>query len=175
MSCRNSSGYSDDGLAVYFSFRDIAKSSQVDVREYNVSWLATKPWENQLQAVLDIARKYKQICIFLWYPHAFGLTQRSDESRYRNSYEHLRLIRTIPARDGDRENPKEVFSGVSNGDLDRYETVLLQEVVPTRTGLNGIRSSAVVWLSGLNYSKPYIPDKVIRKNSNNASADGFYV
>lgn len=54
------------------------------------------------------------------------------------------------------------FGVVDVGDPYKH-SVVIQEVVPTRTGLDGLKSSATVWLSALNYSEPSRPPKIIRK------------
>lgn len=47
-------------------------------------------------------------------------------------------------------------------DVHRHETVIRQ-VIPTRTGLGNIKSTAAVWLMGTNFSAPTIPEWGVQK------------
>ena len=53
--------------------------------------------------------------------------------------------------------------GVADMDDPYKHTVIIQQIIPTRTGLNGIRSTATVWLSAVNFSEPTVPPRIIRK------------
>lgn len=86
-----------------------------------------QPWKRVLDDVLVIARNYHQVCITAWYPHEFG-----------------------------RPSPEEdKFRDQNDADYDKhlYETVL-QQVIPTRTGLTYLRSTVPVWMSAINSSTP---------------------
>jgi hypothetical protein len=47
-------------------------------------------------------------------------------------------------------------------DPHRHETIVRQ-VVPTRTGLSGIKSTGAVWLAAVNGTVPEIPPPMVRK------------
>jgi len=61
-----------------------------------------------------------------------------------------------------RWTPK-VFGLVDEADPYRHQCII-QQVLPTRTGLNGIKSTVTVWLSSVNGSEPKIPPRVVRKS-----------
>jgi hypothetical protein len=66
----------------------------------------------------------------MWYPHRFGRAHNDDEDVF-------------------QEDPH----CTSNRHSHKYK-VIVQEIVPTRTGLNSIISKMSVWMSELNYSTP---------------------
>lgn len=47
-------------------------------------------------------------------------------------------------------------------DPHKHETVIRQ-VIPTRTGLGNIKSTAAVWLMSTNFTKPMIPERAVKK------------
>ena len=53
------------------------------------------------------------------------------------------------------------FGATDPADPLKHQAVI-QQVIPTRTGLNGIKSTVVVWLSEVNGSEPRSAPKVIR-------------
>lgn len=54
------------------------------------------------------------------------------------------------------------FGSRDASDPHKHE-IVIQQVTPTRTGLDGIKSSATVWLAAVNLTEPTIPPKIIRK------------
>ena len=42
-------------------------------------------------------------------------------------------------------------------------TTIVRQVLPTRTGMGGIKSTGAVWLAAVNDSEPVIPPQMIRK------------
>jgi len=83
-----------------------------------------KPWKRVLEDMLNIAREHRQVYVTAWYPHEYGHAGESVK--------HLERL---------KENPH-VF------------TTILQQVIPTRTGLNGIVSTVPVWMSAVNKAAP---------------------
>jgi hypothetical protein len=51
---------------------------------------------------------------------------------------------------------------ISKDDPHRHQNVI-QQILPTRTGYNGIKSDVVVWLSALNYTALQRDDGVVQK------------
>jgi hypothetical protein len=47
-------------------------------------------------------------------------------------------------------------------DPHRHETVIRQ-IIPTRTGLNNIKSTASVWLMWTNFTSPTLPEVAVKK------------
>ena len=145
----NSTSNNETGYAVHFSYADLAKQGKLssDRRE---------PWKRVLEDVLQIARDYKQIYITVWYPHSFGkraltvkkekngLTDKSDA----DADKKLEIVdsaddTTVGAKVRDAEAP-----------LHRLE-VVLQQIIPTRTGMSQMKSTATVWMSALNQTEPH--------------------
>lgn len=119
-SCQtNSTGWSEEGYAVYFSYNDLKIQGKL-------SSDPSEPWKRVLQDMLLIARHYRQTYLTLWYPHTFGQASQGGEDP--NAY-----------------------------------TNIIQEVVPTRTGLNEVRSKVAVWLSSTNLTEPEVPSFVSAK------------
>lgn len=83
-----------------------------------------QPWKRVLEDVLNVARDFRQVYVTVWYPHEFG-----------HAGEDL------------------LEQGRVQKDPRRFTTIL-QQVVPTRTGLKGITSTVPVWLSAVSRSKP---------------------
>ena len=42
-------------------------------------------------------------------------------------------------------------------------TTVVRQIIPTRTGLNNIKSTAAVWLMWTNFTRPTIPDAAYKK------------
>ena len=55
------------------------------------------------------------------------------------------------------------FGDESNEKSKHNYTTIVQEIVPTRTGLNGVKSSAAVWLSAVNFTEPQPPQVIYEK------------
>ena len=53
--------------------------------------------------------------------------------------------------------------GAEDSDDPLKHVVVVQEIVPTRTGLDNIKSSATVWLSAINFTEPFRPPTIIKK------------
>jgi hypothetical protein len=104
-----------------------------------------QPWKRVLDPVLWTARKFKQVYITVWYPHQFG-EQASD-----------------PA-DGD-QYPKRKYK----------HSNIIQTVIPTRTGLDGLKSTAAVWLMERNSTPVVIPPKIVRNPAMSPQQQQQYV
>lgn len=82
--------WSENGIAVYYSYDDLEKQGKLssDVHQ---------PWKRILDDVLVIARDFKQIYVTLWYPHTFGLNNETSDDPHR----YTNIIREIiPTRTG---------------------------------------------------------------------------
>ena len=89
-----------------------------------------QPWKRVLEDVLLIARNYHQVCITVWYPHEFGRPSK-DEDLFRDQ--------------NHKDDPEY--------DEHLYQTVL-QQVIPTRTGMASVKSIVPVWMSAINSTAP---------------------
>eukprot|EP00596_Hydrurales_sp_CCMP1899_P006160 CAMPEP_0119053110 /NCGR_PEP_ID=MMETSP1177-20130426/74202_1 /TAXON_ID=2985 /ORGANISM="Ochromonas sp, Strain CCMP1899" /LENGTH=206 /DNA_ID=CAMNT_0007032937 /DNA_START=221 /DNA_END=841 /DNA_ORIENTATION=- len=118
----NNSMWSETGYAVHFSYVDLEKQGKL-------SSDLLQPWKRVVEDILEIARKHKQIYITAWYPHSFGKRSLNEEKTF-----------TDRRKLNDRSNEED------RTDLHRFD-VILQQIIPTRTGLDGIKSTAAVWLS----------------------------
>ncbi len=54
------------------------------------------------------------------------------------------------------------FGSPDLSDPHKHE-IVIQQVIPTRTGLDGIKSSVTVWLSAVNGSEPMLPPRIVRR------------
>lgn len=193
----NDSLWEEHGFAVYFSYEDLRDKAG------KLSSDVERPWKRILEPMLDIARKYKQAYITVWYPRAFGAAPTDAQlqaERQRRRLEDTRAspidripavqqaklihdLQLLPNRQTTKP-PKQVFTQQPKVDLmtqssnnkrtdadlavvssihrphPLQHTVLLQEVLPTRTGLDGLKSSSVVWLSAVDDIPPHLIDFV---------------
>lgn len=69
-------------------------------------------------------------------------------------YKQVYLTLWYPNKFGEHENADEAKS-----EPHRYVS-LLQQIIPTRTGLNELRSTSAVWLSGINGTEPTPPETI---------------
>lgn len=203
----NDSLWEESGFAMYYSYADLQNIGKL-------SSDADKPWKRILEPVLDLARRYKQPYVTVWYPRAFGAPPSeaalAAEKRRRlqedsgspaariPAVQQARLLRdlqllpprkttkppplaaaaaaaAVSSRDG-RHGALNFVAGVArdaaNVDVEAaamstvhrphplQHSVLLQEVIPTRTGLDGLKSSAVVWLQAVDDLAPHLIDFV---------------
>lgn len=121
----NSSNWSETGYAVYFSYLDLAKQGKLSSDR-------REPWKRVLVDMLVVARDYRQVYITLWYPHTFGKDALPENG------DTIGEITTVDVED----------------DSHRHE-VVIQQIVPTRTGLSEIKSTCTVWMSAINNSAPH--------------------
>jgi hypothetical protein len=82
------------------------------------------PWKRVMEDVLEIAREFRQVSITAWYPHEYG--EAGD-----NKKEQKRI----------KKQPNRFTS-------------IIQQIIPTRTGLRGIKSTVPVWMSAINKNTP---------------------
>eukprot|EP00605_Chrysophyceae_sp_TOSAG23-4_P000855 GSChrysophyteH1.ASY1.ANO1.946.1 assembled CDS len=96
-----------------------------------------KPWKRVLEDVLDVAREFRQVYVTVWYPHEFGAADDDD----------------VEGKAKVKVNPNSFTS-------------ILQQIIPTRTGLRGIGSIVPVWMSAVNHSAPTrrLVEKAVRKD-----------
>ena len=160
----NQTRWTESGYAVHFSYSDLLKSGKLSSDR-------RQPWKRVVDDVIEIARDYKQVYITVWYPHAFGqleerpttsslssegtstMTTSGDGSQTTN--DNLSGTRTIDLEnDEDDVYAKHIPYAKIVKERKHESTVILQEIIPTRTGLGTIQSSTVVWLSAVNGSEP---------------------
>ena len=122
----NITAWRESGYALYFSYADLAKQGKLSSDR-------RQPWKRVLDDILKIARDYNQVYVTVWYPHTFGKKTVTDGE-----------VRTTA---------DEMSVGII--DLHPFE-VVLQEIIPTRTGLEGVKSTSAVWMSAINKTSPHI-------------------
>jgi hypothetical protein len=71
-------------------------------------------------------------------------------------YKQIYITAWFPSSFGD-QNPN---SPLLKNNPNRHK-VIIQQIVPTRTGLNNIKSTVVVWMSSKNYTEVTKPPSVI--------------
>lgn len=119
-------------MLAYFSYEDLSSQGML-------SSDALRPFKRIETIVLELARKYKQAYITVYYPHVFGHGQ----------------VQQVVAADG----LPEIVSRYSNQRAQHRYTSIIREVIPTRTGLDGIKSTSVMWLSKVNHEEPHLSDE----------------
>lgn len=197
----NDSLWEESGFALYYSYADLQNIGKLSADP-------DKPWKRILEPVIDLARRYKQSYITVWYPRAFGAppSEAALEAERRRRLQEdsgspvaripavqqarlLRDVQLLPPRKTTRppplaEAPRDSrragalsFAAGLLRDAAKVEaeaatmstvhrphplqhSVLLQEVIPTRTGLDGLKSSAVVWLQAVDDLAPHLIDFV---------------
>jgi hypothetical protein len=91
-----------------------------------------QPWKRVLDPVLWVARRFKQVSVTVWYPHRFGEHAADDPKA--DTY------------------PRRKFK----------HTNIIQTVIPTRTGLDMLRSTSAVWMMERNNTPITIPPRLVR-------------
>ena len=117
-SVNNKTNWSDFGYALYFSAQDLEASKALSANKDD-------PWEHSREAMLAVARSFKQVFVFQWTPESFGATLDDDPNLH---------------------------------------TTIVQRVFPTRTGLNGMKSTVVVWMSAMNGGELMRPRQFYKKS-----------
>lgn len=126
----------EDGLAVLYRYHDLESQGLL-------SSDVSRPFKRVLPRILEVARRFKQIYVTIYYPHTFGHAPPSASAT------------SSPTPQG---NLPAITSKYSNSRPEHKYTNILREVVPTRTGLDAIKSSAVMWLSKVNDAEPHLSD-----------------
>mmetsp|Transcript_14656 Transcript_14656/g.32916 ORF Transcript_14656/g.32916 Transcript_14656/m.32916 type:complete len:309 (-) Transcript_14656:83-1009(-) len=92
------------------------------------------PWKRVQEPVMWIARKFKQVYITVWYPHQFGAKGAQD-----------------------------TLTPLAQSQIQRhrYENII-QTVIPTRTGMDSLKSTAAVWLVAVNMTEIIRPPRMYR-------------
>jgi len=76
--------------------------------------------------------------------------------RVARKYRQIYITQWYPSKFGRQDVPAV--------EKDPYRhTTIVRQIVPTRTGLGNIKSTAAVWLSHTNGSEPEIPPRILRK------------
>eukprot|EP01031_Cornospumella_fuschlensis_P027872 gene27872-33656_t len=99
------------------------------------------PFTPLLPPLLSLARRYRRVYIVVYYPHIFGDGEKSVA--HSNPYPRHRA--------------------------EHKYTSIIQQIVPTRTGLDSIKASSVVWLTKVNgedahlYDHEFMSNRVFKK------------
>lgn len=123
------SGWKERGWLAYYSYQDLA-------RQGLLSSDASRPFRRALDRILSIARRYKQIYVTIYFPHAFGKHSEQQEEEQQGGEQRRR--------------------GYSSRRSKHRLVSIIREVVPTRTGLDGLKSSCAVWLTAVNGEEPQL-------------------
>ncbi len=118
---------------MYYAYSQLEQQSKL-------SSDVTQPYKRLLPAWLALARRYKQVYITLIYSRRFGgSTDGSSEG----------------SSDGEGNQQPQHYRCSAN----QRVSSLVQEVVPTRTGLDGLRMSNVLSLSKVDGEEPQWKDE----------------
>lgn len=134
--------WQEEGLAVFYGYKDLEKQGLL-------SSDTARPFKRVLPRILEVARRYKQVYITIYYPHTFGQASPSDNPPKPIPPPPPPSVSSLP----------EVVSRYSNHRPAHRYTNILREVVPTRTGLDQVKSTCVVWLSKVNGGEPRLADE----------------
>lgn len=141
----NESGWHDTGFAVYFSYADLAEQGKLSSDKL-------QPWKRVVEEMLVIARNYRQVCLVAWYPHEFGRPAEEASSGTGSG----------SARSGPHWNDAHMYKS------------MLQHIIPTRTGLEGLVSIVPVWMSAVNATAPqHDPDVYVKEWSEDDHWDHY--
>lgn len=149
----NSTDWTETGYSVYFSYKDLFKQGMLSSDKL-------LPWKRVKEDILIIARKFKQVYITVWYPHQFGI-EDEDNNKSNNEVNITKLN----------------FDQYEKKKMKYKYTNIIQSIIPTRTGLNSLQSTAVVWLSAINETSPIIPQRIFREiqyENENGTFSEFY-
>ena len=141
----NSTTWTEAGYAVHFSYADLAKQGKLSSDR-------RQPWKRVVEDILVIARDYKQVYITVWYPHSFGTRPSGDGTRTKTPGDRT------PGSGDKLKGKDDIATRKTTAPADKHPhrfEVVIQEIIPTRTGLTGVKSSAAVWMSSLNRSAPH--------------------
>lgn len=154
----NDSAWQEHGYGVYYSWDDLSRHGQL-------SSDGLRPWKRVLPQMLAVARKFKQIHVTVWYPHQFGGTRRrrSSAKDHRLLSEKDAVVVPLPytpATETETAEDGTVLVHSTHRALQETHEPwrhinIVQEVVPTRTGLHGIKCSGAVWVSAINGTEPF--------------------
>jgi hypothetical protein len=140
---------------VFYSYDDLSKGGKI-------SSDILQPWKRILEDVLVVARRYKQIYITVWYPHQFGGNRRRSSQEPHLLIEKDSVV-PIPATLATfteiGEDETKIIHHQHRFLTELHENFrhvnIIQQIIPTRTGLDGIKSSAAVWVAAINDSEPF--------------------
>lgn len=132
--------FSDRGFAVHFSLDDLKQQGMLSSDSH-------EPWKRTVDPILKIARDYRQVYVTQWYPKKFGRQDSVSASGTGTG---------TPVNANANVKKEEKNDDVTSA-LHRHETVIRQ-VIPTRTGMKNIKSTAAVWLMSTNMTAPTIPE-----------------
>ena len=152
----NSTEWTETGYGVYFAYKDLYKQGMLSSDKL-------LPWKRVQEHIVTIARKYKQVYVTVWYPHQFGTDDKLNQEDNID--------------DESNNNIKRKFDQYKTKTMKYKYINIIQTIIPTRTGLNSLQSTAVVWLSSINETSPAIPQKIFREiqyENENGTFSEFY-
>ena len=154
----NNTDWHEEGFGLYYSYADLEAQGRL-------SSDVLQPWKRVQDDVLALARRHKQTYVTVWYPHDFGDPVTANGNANQS-------VLTAGARGEEDEEElggsavrrRRAEARLNETQLHRH-TSLLQQVIPTRTGMNELKSVAAVWLSAVNGSdpSPLVPPAMYQK------------
>jgi hypothetical protein len=152
----------EEGIAVYYKYSDLELQGKL-------SSDTEKPYKRVLPQILALARKFKLVYVTVYYPHSFGQVESSDSNAANTNANAAKSApsesRKVPvdtsstANGNENKDIKVTKNMYNKASSNNYQyTNIIQEIVPTRTGLNYIKASSVVWLSKVNANDPHLSD-----------------
>lgn len=152
----NKTEWKDEGYAAYFSYSDLAAQGKLSSDK-------KKPWKFVSEDVMKVARMFRQVYITVWYANDFGGEGDALTSIIPGTSKlgpgQTKLIQDYTSTKtgyGSSSSKRDVLHGRIRKSADNpylFKNVI-QQVLPTRTGLNAIPSTVVVWLSSYNSEEP---------------------
>ena len=156
--------FSSIGYAAYFSYKDLEAAGRL-------SSDVLQPYKRIVDDMLVLARKYKQTYVTLWYPHDFGSEDTHSSSMDTSYVGHGRALgKKLKLKDREKvvdtattivPNEDNTFTVHSHQHYHekmhvpyRFKSIV-QSIIPTRTGLDGIKVTAAVSVSMINGTDPY--------------------
>lgn len=157
----NDTMWEEEGFAVYYSYADLEARGKLSSDK-------ERPWKRIADGILQLARRHKQSYITVWYSRDFGPDPKETSSA------------AVTSNSGGVKPQKMPFAAATTSALStqpltplsaarrrlhsltdpHLHRVLLQEILPTRTGLDALKSSVTVWLTSVDDIPPHLIDFV---------------
>ena len=130
------------GYAVHFSYSDLLKCGKLSSDR-------RQPWKRVFEDIVQIARDYKQVYITAWYPHSFGREPTTNPV-----YVGQQVVSSSSVNGAARSSASDPGQQLNVARPRQFE-VILQDIIPTRTGACALKSAGclpfVVLISITNY------------------------
>lgn len=171
-------------MAAYYSFSDLIRQDFLSLnlsdpgevgRLLYHSDAASRPWQGLVDQMVSLARRHKQPYITLWYPQHFGQLNITEVPETEQILEELSaLVLTSPEDEPEELTlaKKEEIKAIQASKFLRLNkvasrnflyTTLVQEFLPTRTGMDALKDSSSVWLTKVNGVNSWKVDRTLQE------------